>query len=42
MLQGDEEMFEPSFQSGPMHYYFSDLPDGVDAESFIGGWESDG
>ena len=26
MLQGDEEMFEPSFQSGPMRYYYSDLP----------------
>ena len=39
MLQGDEEMFEPSFQSGPMRYYFSDLPDGVDTESFIAGWE---
>ena len=38
MLQGDEEMFEPSFQSGPMRYYFSDLPDGVDTESFIEGW----
>ena len=40
MLQGDEEMFEPSFQSGPMRYYFSDLPDGVDTESFIAGWET--
>ena len=39
MLQGDEEMFEPSFQSGPIRYYFSDLPDGVDAESFIAGWK---
>ena len=37
-LQGDDEMFEPSFQSGPMKYYFSDLPDGVDTESFIAGW----
>ncbi len=40
MLQADEEMFEPSFQSGPMRYYFSDLPDGVDTESFIAGWEN--
>ena len=39
MLQGDEEMFEPSFQSGPMRYYFSDLLDGVDTEAFIAGWE---
>ena len=38
MLQGDEEMYEPSFQSGPLRYYFSDLPDGVESESFIAGW----
>ena len=42
MLQGDEEMFEPSFQSGPMRYYFSNLPNGVDSESFIAGWERGG
>ena len=42
MLQADEEMFEPSFQSGPMRYYFSDLPDGVDTESFIAGWKNGG
>ena len=35
-------MFEPSFQSGPMKYYFSDLPDGVDTESFIAGWHRGG
>ncbi len=40
MLQADEEMFEPSFQSGPIRYYFSDLPDGVNAESFIAGWKN--
>jgi len=40
LLQADEEMFEPSFQSGPIRYYFSDLPDGVDAESFIAGWKN--
>ena len=38
MLQGEEEMYEPSFQSGPLRYYFSDLPEGVDTESFILGW----
>ena len=37
-LQDDEEMFEPAFQSGPMHYYFNELPDGVDTESFIASW----
>ena len=37
-LQDDVELFEPAFQSGPMHYYFNELPDGVDAESFIASW----
>ena len=32
--------FEPAFQSGPMHYYFNDLPEGADAESFIASWAS--
>ena len=41
MLQNDAEMFEPAFQSGPMHYYFNDLPDGVDTESFIASWAND-
>ena len=40
MLQDDVEMFEPAFQSGPMHYYFNDLPEGADAESFIASWAS--
>ncbi len=38
MLQDDAEMFEPAFQSGPMYYYFNELPDGVDTESFIASW----
>lgn len=37
-LQSDQEMFEPAFQGRPMHYYFNELPDGLDAESFIAGW----
>ena len=39
-LQDDVEMFEPAFQSGPMHYYFNELPDGADAETFIASWAS--
>ena len=38
MLQDNVEMFEPAFQSGPMHYYFNQLPDGVDTESFVASW----
>ena len=38
LLQDDVEMFEPAFQSGPMHYYFNELPEGADTESFIASW----
>jgi hypothetical protein len=38
MLRDDVEMFEPAFQSGPMYYYFNELPDGVNTESFIASW----
>ena len=31
-------MFEPAFQGRPMHYYFNELPVGLDAESFIASW----
>ena len=37
-LQSDVEVFEPAFQGRPMHYYFNELPAGVDAESFIASW----
>ena len=34
-LQSDVDVFEPAFQARPMRYYFNELPDGIDAESFI-------
>jgi len=37
-LQGDRELFEPGFQSAPMHYYFNELPAGVDTDTFIESW----
>ena len=37
-LQSDVDVFEPAFQARPMRYYFNELPDGIDAESFIAGW----
>ena len=37
-LQSDVDVFEPAFQARPMRYYFNDLPDGIDTESFIAGW----
>lgn len=37
-LQSDEDVFEPAFQARPMRYYFNELPAGVDAESFMAGW----
>ena len=39
-LQSDVDVFEPAFQARPMRYYFNELPDGIDAESFIAGWNS--
>ena len=37
-LQSDVDVFEPAFQARPMRYYFNDLPDGIDTESFIASW----
>lgn len=37
-LQDEIEMYEPGFQSGQMHYYFNELPDSVNTESFIASW----
>ena len=39
-LQSDVDVFEPAFQARPMRYYFNELPDGIDAESFIASWNS--
>ena len=39
-LQSDVDVFEPAFQARPMRYYFNELPDGIDTESFIAGWNS--
>lgn len=38
MLKSDTDVFQPAFQSGPMNYFFNELPTGVDTESFIAGW----
>ena len=37
-LQSDVDVFEPAFQARPMRYYFNELPDGIDTESFIASW----
>lgn len=37
-LQDDRELFEPGFQSAPMHYYFNELPASVDTDTFIESW----
>ena len=39
-LSSDIEMFEPAFQSRPMYYYFNELPEGADAESWIASWSN--
>ena len=37
-LQADEEQFVPGFQSGPMHYFFEEIPEGLDVDSFVANW----
>ncbi|MEE2657717.1 MAG: phytanoyl-CoA dioxygenase family protein [Candidatus Latescibacterota bacterium] len=37
-LQTKEERFTPGFQSGPMHYYFEELPEHLTAEAVIANW----
>jgi hypothetical protein len=37
-LQADEVHFSPGFQSGPMHYYFNEMPAGYGTEDFIASW----
>ncbi len=39
-LQSDVDVFEPAFQARPMRYYFNELPDGIDTESFIASWRT--
>ena len=40
MLQGDQECFVPGFQSGPMRYFFEEMPPNFGLEEFIGSWDS--
>ncbi len=39
-LQGDEENFVPGFQSGPMRYFFEEMPTDFSVEEFIASWET--
>ena len=38
-LQADDEHFSPGFQSGPMRYYFNEMPADFGVEEFIASWE---
>ena len=37
-LQAGEEYFAPSFQSGPMQYFFNKMPPAYEVESLIATW----
>ena len=37
-LQADEEHFSPGYQSGPMRYFFNEMPAGFTLADFIAGW----
>ena len=39
LLKTDEELYLPGFQSGPMHYYFNEMPDNFGVADFIKTWE---
>lgn len=38
-LQSHEEQYTPGFQSGPMRYFFEEMPGDFDVEDFIASWE---
>ena len=38
-LQADTEQYESLFQSGPMKYYFYEMPADFDVDDFISSWE---
>ena len=39
LLKTDEEQYLPGFQSGPMHYYFNEMPADFGVADFIKTWE---
>ena len=39
LLKTDEEQYLPGFQSGPMHYYFNEMPANFGVADFIETWE---
>ena len=39
LLKTDEELYLPGFQSGPMHYYFNEMPANFGVADFIKTWE---
>ena len=39
LLKTDEEQYLPGFQSGPMHYYFNEMPTNFGVADFIKTWE---
>ena len=39
LLKTDEELYLPGFQSGPMHYYFNEMPADFGVADFIKTWE---
>ena len=39
-IQSHEEEYIPGFQSGPMHYFFEEMPTNFDVEDFIASWRS--
>lgn len=38
-LQADTEQFVPGYQSGPMRYYFEEVPEDISVEALVSGWD---
>ena len=39
-MQSDALQYVPGFQSDPMHYYFEEMPSGLNMASFMAGWRN--
>ncbi len=40
-VQSEAVQYVPGFQSDPMHYYFEEMPHGLNMETFMAGWRKD-
>ena len=39
-MQADGEQYVPGYQSGPMRYFFEDIPAELNVDDFVATWKS--